>query len=369
MGPRLKLPRYVHGFVDRHGNARYYFRRDGFKQVRLRGVPWSSEFMNVYETALAGQPLPIGAGKVLPGSMHALAISYYGSTEFLVKLSTDSQRARRNVVEKFLRETDTSGLRNGDKRAALLQREHVVRFMAARATRPESANALRKALRALMQHAVEVKMRADDPTLGVKAIASKNKRGFHTWTEEEIAQFEAKHPIGTKPRLALALGLYTGQAKQDAIAMGPQHIRNEIVHWVRKKTARSTGIELFIPVLPELRNILDATPSGHLTFIVTAFGQPFTPAGFGNWFREQCDMAGLPHCTFHGLRKGCSRRLAEHGCTPHEIAAITGHATLKEIERYTKAASRKLLAEAAMNKLRTGSGKPDAKFAKNRRKR
>ena len=44
-------------------------------------------------------------------------------------------------------------------------------------------------------------------------------------------------------------------------------------------------------------------------------------------FKEQCYAACLPHCTFHGLRKAASRRLAEHGCTPHEIAAITGHAS------------------------------------------
>ena len=101
-------------------------------------------------------------------------------------------------------------------------------------------------------------------------------------------------------------------------------------YWVRGKTETTTGIELFIPVLPELREELDASPSGHLTFLVTAFGKPFTAAGFGNWFREQCDAAGLHHCTFHGLRKAASRRLAEHGCTPHEIAAITGHAFVEE---------------------------------------
>jgi integrase len=369
MGPRLKLPRYVQGFIDRHGKPRFYFRRAGFKAVSLPGLPWSPEFMATYETALAGQPATVGESKVLPGSMHALAVSYYGSAEFLVQLKARSQRVRRNMIEKFLRETDAKGQPNGDKRAALLQREHVVRFMAARAARPESANALRKALRALMQHAVSIRMRADDPTQGVREIAPKSKRGFHTWDELEIQQFEAKHPIGSKPRLALALGLYTGQARQDVIAMGPQHIRDEILSWTRKKTEHSTAIELFIPVTPELRTILDATPSGHLTFLTTAFGKPFTSAGFGNWFRDQCNAAGLPpHCAFHGLRKAAARRLAEAGCTPHEIAAITGHATLKEIERYTKAASRKRLAESAMDKVRTSSVKPVARFDNKRGK-
>ena len=225
--------------------------------------------------------------------------------------------------------------------------------MAAKAAKPESANALRKALRALMQHAVVIRVRSDDPTQGVKQIAPHSKRGFHSWDESEIARFESTHPVGSRARLAFALGLYTGQARQDVIAMGPQHICDEVLHWTRKKTADTTALELFIPILPELREIIDASASGHLTFLTTAFSRPFTPPGFGNWFRKQCDKAGLAHCTFHGLRKAAARRLAEHGCTPHEIAAITGHATLKEIERYTKAASRKQLAELAMKKVKT----------------
>jgi integrase len=138
--------------------------------------------------------------------------------------------------------------------------------MAARAVKPESANGLRKALRALMQHAVAIKLRSDDPTQGIRPIAAVSQRGVHTWDEAEITQFEAAHPTGSRARLAFALGLFTGQARQDVIAMGPQHIRDEILTWTRKKTAHSTAIELFIPVLPELREILDATPSAILRF-------------------------------------------------------------------------------------------------------
>ena len=348
---KLKLPRYIKGYVDQSGKARYYFRRAGFKSVTLPGAPWTAQFMETYEIALAGQPAGVGASRVLPGSMHALAISYYGSLDYL-KMKPHSQRMRRNVIERFCRETDANGLCNGDKRAALLQCEHVVRFMAARADRPESANELRKALRALMRHAIEIKLRADDPTQGVRRFAPRSRQGFHTWDEGEIARFEAHYPIGSKPRLALALGLHTGQAKQDVIAMGPQHIREGFLHWVRMKTAQSTGIELCIEILPELRQIIDATPSGHLTFLVTESGSPFTAETFGKWFRPLCDAAGLPNCTFHGLRKAAARRMAENGCTPHEIAAITGHATLKEIVRYTEAANRKRLAQSAMAKVR-----------------
>jgi len=134
--------------------------------------------------------------------------------------------------------------------------------------------------------------------------------------------------------------------------MGPQHIRDEVLSWTRGKTERSTGIELAIPVHPDLRAVINESRNEHLTFLVTEFGKPFTAAGFGNWFREQCDMANLRHCSFHGLRKAASVRLAEAGCTPHEIAAITGHASLKEIVRYTQTADRKRLARSAMEKVK-----------------
>jgi hypothetical protein len=128
----MKLPRYINAYVDRNGKARFYFRRAGFKSAALPGIPWSPEFMQAYERAMAGQPAVIGVARVLPGSMHALAISYYSAREFL-EMKPNSQQVRRNIIERFCRETDANGLRNGDKRAALLQREHIIRFMAGRA--------------------------------------------------------------------------------------------------------------------------------------------------------------------------------------------------------------------------------------------
>ena len=349
---KLKLPKFINAYVDRNGKARYYFRRAGFKSVPLPGLPYSPEFMRAYEDALAGQPVAIGAGRVIPGSMHALAISYYNhhASDYL-KLKPISQQTRRRVIEHFCREQDVKGQRMGDKPATMLQREHIKGFMAMRADRPESANALLKALRALMQHAIEIKMRTDDPTLGLKRLAPKSRQGYPTWQESEIAQFRAHHLVGSIARLALELGVGTGQAKQDVVAMGPQHIRDGALTWVRRKTAQSTGIEVYIEVEPELRQAIDATPSGHLTFLARD-GVPFTPETFGKWFRVQCDKAGLSHLSFHGLRKAVARRMAESGCTPHEIAAITGHATLKEVERYTKAASRKQLARSGLAKVR-----------------
>src|SRR6266567_6156897 len=165
MGQHLmrRPPKFVQGFIDRHGKPRFYFRRAGFKQVPLPGLPWSPEFMTAYEAALAGQPVQIGRGKVKPGTIRALAVSYFSSVEFR-SMQPSSQSVRRNIIEKFCRETDKAGKAHGDKSAATLQREHIVKLMAARVEKPESANGLRKALRAIMKHAVETGLRSDDPT-------------------------------------------------------------------------------------------------------------------------------------------------------------------------------------------------------------
>lgn len=366
MGHDIKGPRYTHGYIDNRGKPRWYFRRPGFKQVPLPGLPWSPEFMAAREVALAGQPAEIGSSRVRPGTMRALAVSYFNSAGQIQNsecvgfrsLKPITQGVYRNIIDNFCEEAGTTGIKIGDMPAAGLRKEHIIKFMAARSDRPDSANGLRKALRAMMAHAVATGIRREDPTQGIRALKPKSKTGFHRWSEAEIAQFEERHPVGSKPRLALALGLYTGQARQDVVAMGPQHIKGGCLIWTRKKTESITALELEIPVHADLRSIIDATPSGHLTFLVTEFGKPFAVAGFGNWFREQCDTANLRHCTFHGLRKAASVRLAEAGCTPHEIAAITGHASLKEIVRYTQTADRKRLAASAMAKVksRTSTG-------------
>src|SRR5262249_11205246 len=152
--------------------------------------------------------------------------------------------------------------------------------------------------------------------------------------------------IGTRERLAFALGLYSGQRRGDVISMGKQHIRGGVLHVKQQKT----GATLAIPIHPELQAVLDATPGNQLTFLTTLRGgRPFAPTSLTQWFLKACKDAGLsPDCTFHGLRKAACRRLAEAGCTVHEIASISGHKTLQEIERYTKAADQARLAQAAM---------------------
>jgi integrase len=212
------------------------------------------------------------------------------------------------------------------------------------AMEPTAARNWFKAIRAVTAHCIDINMLKDDPTLGVRLRPIKGD-GFHTWSDGEITQFEAAHPIGSRERRALALGVYTGQRRGDVIRMGRQHIRDGVLHVTQEKT----GAALAIPIHPELQAVLNAVPLTQLTFLQTLRGKPFPGHSFSAWFKAACGKAGLdPRCTFHGLRKAACRRLAEAGCSANEIAAISGHATLKEIARYTKAADQARMARNAM---------------------
>jgi integrase len=338
--------KYVQQFVDRHGHPRFYFRRPGFKRVALPGLPGSSEFMNAYAEALAaGEPAPpVGLRQIRPGTINALAVSYFNSRDFR-KLAPTTQVSYRGFIDRLC-EVD------GDKPVAGLQRKHIV-VMMDRRTQPVAANALLKMLRVLMKHAVDTGFRQDNPARDISAIRIKSE-GYHSWTEEEIAQFEATHPIGSPERLAFALLLHTGQRRGDVIRMGPQHIRDGFLHVKQSKTGAEVGIP--VTLMPQLQEIIAASPVKHMTFIVSELGKPYTATGFSNWFRKACNKAGLPHCIAHGLRKAAARRFAEAGCTAHEIMAITGHASLKEVERYTKGVNQRRLATVAMEKVRKTIG-------------
>jgi integrase len=117
-------------------------------------------------------------------------------------------------------------------------------------------------------------------------------------------------------------------------------------------------LTLELPVLPELQSVIDATPTGDLAFLVTERGQPFSAAGFGNWFQDRCNEAGLRGLSAHGMRKAAATRAAERGATAHQLMAIFGWRTIKQAEAYTRAAERKRLAAGAMHLLGTnGAGK------------
>ncbi|WP_075216040.1 site-specific integrase [Mongoliimonas terrestris] len=336
-----RLPRYVSEFVDRHGKVRVRFRRKGQEPYYFKAKPWTPEFMAEYQACLDKEAAPrieVGKSRSKPGTVSALIAAYLASPEF-TGLAKTSQTTYRGIIERFRVE-------HGEKRVALIQRQHIKAIIGKKAATPAAANNLLDRIKVLMAFAVDLDMRKDNPAHGLRGFRLAGD-GFHTWTEEEIARFEERHALGSKARLAFALLLYTGQRRSDVVNMGRQHVADGRIAVRQQKT----DARLQIRIHPELQAAMGAMPSTNLTFLVTELGKPFSPAGFGNWFRERCNEAGLPHCSAHGLRKAASRRLAEAGCTNQQIKAITGHKTDKEVARYTAAADQVRLADQAMDAL------------------
>ncbi len=338
---RSGLPEHCSWNYDRHGKRRVRFRKRGFSTY-LTGTPWSDDFMRQYAAALEGvkeHASEIGIERTAPGSINALVVSYYKL--FFPRLKASTQAMRRNIIERFRAE-------HGNKPARMLKREHVEAIIAAKAKTPEAANNLLKVLRTLFDHAIAITMITSNPAADVAKFRT-HSDGFHTWTETEVAKFETRHAMGSKARLALAL-LLTGQRRSDVVRMGWQHLSGDAIAVKQDKT----GARLLIPldIDPSLPQALALVPKTNLTFLTTKFGAPFTSAGFGNWFREKCDEAGLPQCSAHGLRKLVATRLANIGCSEEEIKAITGHKSSSEVARYTKARDQKRLAESAAGKLK-----------------
>jgi integrase len=343
MGPRVmrRLPRYVHAFIDRHGRGRYYFRKAGHKKVALPGLPFSTEFMDAYTAATEGTPrIEVGAKRSKPGSVAAAVAGYFASASFAAGLAPTTRSNRKRILERF-REL------HGDKRIASLGKTHVERMVDAKAATPSAALNFLVSLRALMRYAVTAGLRGDDPTIGVRPPKYRSN-GFYTWTEEDIAKFEARHPVGTRARLALALLLYTAVRREDVVKIGRQHLRGGVLHLRHNKTGKT----LEIPLHPELQAAIEAAPIDNMTFLTARGGGPLTVDGFSGWFKRMCREARLPaRAAAHGLRKAACRRLAELGCSASVIASISGHSTLKEVARYTAAADQAKLARQGIEAL------------------
>lgn len=202
-----------------------------------------------------------------------------------------------------------------------------------------------KALKPIFVYAHKLRLIPTDPTRGLKMDRPETD-GFATAGAEEIAAFQEMWPAGSVERLVFDLALYTGAARADLVKLGRHNIRDGVLSYRRQKT----GVLSQVPLTPELRAIIARTPDIAPAFILSWKGKPYTAESLGNLFREAAVKAGMV-ARLHGLHKAFCVYWAEKGATTHQIAAMAGHMTLSEVERYTRAADRlkmvKLLVEGA----------------------
>jgi integrase len=346
MARKRKLDPFTSIFVDRHGKERCRFRRNGFAcylpHPSAKGYREALEEANL--KALGSIPI---APRAKPGSVGDLLPRFYASVSFQ-QGSADWQKTRRRVLEAFREEF-------GDDPVAAFRPKDIDKIVAAKLARQKAgtrdiggshaAKRLREQLELFFDFAVRQEWRADNPVSNSEVVKHKTV-GFHEWTEEEIAQFRDHWPIGTKPRLAMELVLWTGKRRSDAHRAAPP--KNGRITFTAKKTGKGQDL----PVAPQLQAAIDAMPAvGLTTLLVTEYGKPFTVGGFGNWFKDKCVKAALPQCSLHGLRKALARRAADRLVSQQGIKALGQWSGDREVAVYVAGANQKRLAESAIGEV------------------
>lgn len=333
-----ELPPYASEFPDRHGKRRVRFRRKGLPTLYAKAAPGTDAFWQEYLTWKNGQRVE-PKDRHSPGTFDDLISQFYRSTAWRNIPKDSTRRTYKGELERFRASY-------GKRRVTTMTALHVTKLMEKMGDTPSAANNLLKRLRTLFDYSIVLGMRKDNPAKAVKSVRS-GSEGFHEWTEAEIAQFEAYHKLGTKPRLALAIFLYTAQRRSDAAVMGEDPQKPGYVRVRQLKTDALLSIRMH----PKLKEAVEACPSTGSTFLATAAGKPYKKESLGNMMRDWCNEAGLPLCAAHGLRKAASRRMAELGLSNQLIKSITGHSTDSEVARYTKNADQSRMADDAMTAL------------------
>ena len=334
--PRPRPP-HLQREVTRHGNAIWYVRIGKGPRIRIRADFGTPEFDSEYQAAITGTPRP-AKGAPAVGTVGWL-IARYRETTAWAALSAATRRQRENVFRQVI---DTAGVQP----AARITTAAVVAGRERRKSTPHQARHFLDALRGLFRWALEAGHVKTDPTIGIKNPPGRKGPGFRMWSEEDMAAYERRWPIGTRQRVWLDVLAYTGLRRGDAVRLGRQHVR----HGIAKLKTEKNGTEVTLPILPILQTTLDAGPCGDLTFVVGQNGKPLTKESFGNLFKDACNTAGVPGSA-HGVRKIAATRAAQNGATVAELEAIFGWHGGGMASHYTREADRARLATQAMRKL------------------
>ena len=334
--------RYVHQDIDRHGNVRTYFWRKGGPKVRIRESVGSQAFLDVYRGLLAesqsGKLTPAKRHNDLPepGTYRWLCVEYFKSTRFM-RLDPRTQTSSPESARVDLRGADLSRCGREIWRLPAVE-VHTQNPSGPSGPQGGTSGGWKRAGEAdpgYVRLGSRGRAHLQNPARDVP-LTKTGSTGFHTWDVGEVEKFEQRHPIGTKARLALALLMWTGARRSDVVLLGKQHVRDGWLKFTQQKNRNRTPVTIEIPILAELQRIIDASPTGDLTFLVSERGRPFAVSAFGNWFRTRCDEAGLPQCSAHGLRKAGATVAAENGATAApahvdlRLGDVEGSGTLHE---------------------------------------
>jgi len=346
-----KHPHASH-YKDRHGTTRWRYRRDG-KTTPLPGKPGDAAFEAAYIAAVAGiKPQKAEVRRhpsaTVPESLRSAWNVITRTSIEWKKLRPISRYNQAKLAERFFATPVVEGseLVYGDVQFKDLERRHVKQIVGRWHETPHTASHILRLLRKLCGVALDEEWIKSDPTYRVNFRP--DYEGWRAWTQAERTLFEKKWPVGSTPRLVYALALYTGHRRADLVQMKPGDMRDGGIVVVQQKT----GTVVWLPILPELQEALDAADLTGETILRTQYGLPYSDKALGMRMQEWTAAAGMGSgATLHGLRKTLGKMLAEGGATTRQIMDVLGHKSIAHAELYSREAEQKKLARDGMNRL------------------
>jgi hypothetical protein len=360
----VRHPDYPHAssYDDRHGKARWRFRRAG-RTVQLPAAPGHPDFETAYLAALEGRAKPQPAAVVrfprqaAPKSLKAAWLILRQHDPEWRALGPAISQAQTRIAERFLTTALIEGepLTYGDVAIEHLKRKHIKALLAERSDTPHAAAHLLRVIRKLIGVGLDQEWIEADPAY--RLAYRPEYGGWKAWPNDMLDRFEARWPIGSTPRLVYSLALYFGHRRSDITQVRPADIEAIGSNVIQQKTGKA----LWLPFHPNLREVLEH-PSTDLKrefVVMTAWGKPFSAKALGMRMQQWTKAAGIPpgH-TLHGLRKTLGKALAEHGATTREIMDLLGHDSIAHAELYSREAEQRILATAGMEKLMNWRRKP-----------
>ncbi|GBR43253.1 tyrosine-type recombinase/integrase [Gluconobacter roseus] len=278
----------------------------------------------------------------IPGTIGAVLRLYYGSPEWAAtKASTKRSRI---IYLKELERIEHVPLKELRRRVILQFRDTLARDRGTGA-----ANQFIQSTSAFLSWALDREWVEANAAARIGMLPYKP---FPAWTKEMTR--EAIQNLPAHLSRVVVLALFTGQRRGDLCAMKWSDIRGNAIHVIQQKT----GTELWIPLHPVLAKAIKGWPRTSDHILTGVRGGAMTVYNVTRSMNDAQERGLLPKgFNVHGLRKLAAALLAEAGCSTHEIAAITGHKTLKMVEHYTRSVDQRRMAEDAISKVETGNWK------------
>ncbi|MFQ3456935.1 tyrosine-type recombinase/integrase [Bradyrhizobium sp. UFLA01-814] len=380
--------RYLYVDISQRGQVRHYVQlRNRLPKIRIRTEFGTAAFDTEVDTAIAAQialygnaadyinaqkqrnePRPALPGTpAAPGTLRWYWNGYKRSDHWFGDLSVghlglaESTRLQRTgLIESLLPE-------NGEKPFAVLTRKVIKAEMKART--PSQAGNLLSAVRGMIRWMIDENHldEDDDPTIGLKsgkAKASRESGGFAPWTEDDMARYRAKWPLGTEARLMFDILHYTFLRLGDAHRFGPPHLRQIVRKMaVQIATEKSRGnTTVTVPVHPEFAASLKAARASNIIGAEVFTGkvvrgriQPMNKKAWAAKFKKYAVLAGVnePKKSCHGVRKARAEVAAYADCTESQMMAMFGWTDPKMPAHYIAQANRERLGISGMEKIVT----------------